>query len=243
MINASMAKSWDGANPVGSRFALQGQPTETWITVVGVVSDFHLYSADRDIQPEFYTPFGQSGGAGGGRLLVRTDGNPHDLVNTIKAAVHGVNKDIPVEELKTIDELKNTQLTPPRLTAALLTVFAGVALIITLAGVTGVIATSVNQRTREFGLRMALGASRGSVLQLVLGQGVILVTIGTGDRHGRRLRVQQAHQRPALRDQARPTRWSYAAVAAIFLVVATAACLAPARRATTIDPLTALRAD
>ena len=242
VINASMAKYWDGANPLGSRFMVENQPTETWLTVVGVVSDFHLYSADRDIEPQFYAPFAQSGGFGGGRLLVRTDGNPQDLVNTIKAAVHGVNKDMPVEELKTIDELRNTQLTSPRLTAALLVIFAGVALVITLAGITGVIATSVSQRTREFGLRMALGASRGSVLQMVLGQGVLLVAIGLVLGVGGAYAFSQVIGRFLF--ATKPTDVPvYLAVAGLFIVVAGAACLAPARRATTIDPLTALRTD
>jgi predicted permease len=242
LINASMAKYWDGANPVGTRFLVQNQQPETWLTIVGVVGDFRLYSADRDIEPQFYTPFEQNQGGGGGRLLVRTDGNPHDLVNTIKAVVHGVNKDMPVEELKTIDELRNTQLTPPRLTAALLTVFAAVALVITLAGVTGVIATSVSQRTREFGLRMALGASRGSVLQLVLGQGMVLVVAGLLAGVGGAYAFSRLIS--GFLFATKPTdAMAYAVVAAIFLVVSLVACLAPARRATTIDPLTALRAD
>jgi predicted permease len=242
VINASMAKYWDGANPLGSRFMVENQQTDTWLTVVGVVSDFHLYSADRDIEPQFYAPFEQSGGGGGGRLLVRTDGNPQDLVSTIKAAVHGVNKDMPVKELKTIDDLRNTQLTSPRLTAALLAIFAGVALVITLAGITGVIATSVSQRTREFGLRMALGASRGSVLQMVLGQGVLLVAIGLAVGVGGAYGFSRVISRFLF--ATKPTdAVVYAIVAGVFLVVGIAACLAPARRATTIDPLSALRAD
>src|SRR4029079_4977770 len=97
---------------------------------------------------------------------------------TIKTAVHAADPLVPVEDVQTLGELRQGRLSTPRLTTALLLIFAIVALVITLAGIAGLVGTTVSQRTREFGVRMALGASRGSVLGLVLKQGVVLVTIG-----------------------------------------------------------------
>ncbi len=111
IVNASMAKFWQGRDPIGSRFA-QGN-SNNWVTVIGVVGDFRLYRADREIEPQFYLPLRQGGGRGAGRLLARTDGNPSALVPAIKAAVHAVDDQTPVEEIMTIDELRNGQLAAP----------------------------------------------------------------------------------------------------------------------------------
>src|SRR5215467_14266586 len=96
----------------------------------------------------------------------------------IRDAAWAIDPDMPVQNMRTLDEIRDRYLATPKLTALLLTVFAGLALLVTMAGVTGVIATSVSQRTQEFGVRMALGASRGNVLQMVIGQGLILVGLG-----------------------------------------------------------------
>ncbi len=248
VINASMAKLWDGSDPVGQRFALETPPNPTngtqgpqWIRVVGVVPDFRLYGVDREIPAAYYIPVAQSAG-GGGRLLVSTDGNPYDLIPIIKAAVHGVDAQIPVEELASLQELRNSQLANSGVTAALLLIFAGVALLITLAGIAGVVGTSVSQRTREFGLRMALGASRGSVLQLVLGQGLILVAVGVAIGLAGAYGFSRLIAR-FLFATAPTDLGAYAAVALVFAIAALLAALGPARRATTIDPLRALRCE
>jgi predicted permease len=247
VINASMAKYWDGADPVGSRFTVDfpappGQEPPV-LTVIGVVGDFRLYGAERDVQPQFYTSFRQiDGGGGGSQLLVRTDGRLADLVPTIKSAVFGTDPQMPVEDIQPLDELRSGRLAPPALTAALLSIFAGVALAITLAGLAGIIGTSVSQRTREFGLRMALGATRVSVLQLVVRQGVALVGIGLiaglgGAYLFSKLLTQYLFATP-------PTdAGAYLAVLMLFLAAAIAAAFGPARRATSIDPLIALRTE
>jgi predicted permease len=242
IINVSMAKFWDGADPIGSAFTYPGPPGQPprEATVIGVVADFRLYTVDSDIAAQFYLPMSQTGG--GGRLLVRTDGPAAALQPVIKAAVHGVDAQIPVEELQTLAEVRNGRLETPGLTTALLSIFAAVALCITLAGIAGLIGTSVSQRTREFGLRMALGASRGSVLRLVLGQGLILVVVGVV------LGVAGAYWfsgliRDALFQTTPHDLGAYLAVAAVFVLAALLATFAPARRATAIDPLKALRAE
>ena len=246
VINQQMAQLWNGADPVGSRFVVDGPvppgaPPRPWITVAGVVSDFRLYNVDQPVEPQYYVSYLQSGGFGG-RLLVRTTGSAADLIPTITAAVHAVDAQIPVEELLTLEELREGRLRSPELTAALLTVFAVVALVITVAGLAGIIATSVSQRTREFGLRMALGASRASVLQLVLRQGVWLVAAGLALGVGGAWAFSQLIRRYLFATETTDVS-AYVTVAVVFLIAALVAAIGPARRATTIDPLIALKAE
>jgi putative ABC transport system permease protein len=241
VINASMARFWKGSDPIGSRFVFENlQPPQT-LTVIGVVSDSHPYGPDRDAQPQFFQPMEQSGFGGGG-LVINTNGPPAEMVKTITAAIHRVNPHIPVEDVRTLEELKQSRLSVPGLTAVLLSIFAGVALLVTLAGITGVIATSVSQRTREFGLRMALGGTRATVLALVLRQGVIVVVAGLVLGAAGALAFTRLLETYLFATT--PTEpAAYVAVAALFFVTALVAALGPARRATTIDPLTALRAE
>ena len=123
--------------------------------------------------PLTQTPFGIAG-----QILVRTAGDPASFGNVLRNTVHAVDPNQPVENVQTLDDLRSEALAAPRLTATLLGVFAALALLVTLAGIGGVIATSVQQRTKEFGLRMALGARRDSVLMMVVRQGLTLVVIG-----------------------------------------------------------------
>jgi putative ABC transport system permease protein len=246
VINSSMAKFWNGVDPIGSQFVVDippapNAPPPRPFTVVGIVPDFRMYSVDREIPAEYYRPLAQTGG--GGRIVVQVaSGQPIDAVPAIKAAVHGTDPQIPVEELVPLEELRTGQLATPGLTTALLMIFAAVALAVTLAGIAGLVSTSVSQRTREFGLRMALGATRTSVLRLVLGQSGVLVLIGiaiglAGAYPFTQLIAQYLFQTTPADPLA------YAAVAATFLIAALVAAIGPARRATTVDPLLALKTE
>jgi putative ABC transport system permease protein len=249
VINKAMTRYWDGADPVGSSIALPvpgqtGVPTgqTAWFTVVGVVGDVRQFGLAQETVAQIYVPLTQSPFGFAGQILVRTAGDPEAFGNTLRAAVHAVDPNQPVEQIQTLDDLRSEALAAPRLTATLLGVFAGIALLVTLAGIGGVIATSVTQRTKEFGLRMALGASRDSVLTMVVRQGLTLVVVGLLLGIGGALaagRVLSAYlYQTAPRDPA-----IFAGVAAVFIVAGIVACLIPARRATTVDPLIALRAE
>ena len=241
VINASMARYWSGADPVGTRFTLEGTTTPTWITVIAVVADMRLYGADQDIGPQYYRTFRQSGGFAG-RLLVRASGAPAALVPIIKDAVHSVDPALPVEDVQTLDALKNGRLAVPGVTATLLAMFAGVAWVVTLAGIAGIVATSVSRRTREFGLRMALGASRRSVLGMVLAQGVRLTTVGMAIGAAGALAFGRVLGHLLFATE--PTDLlAFGSVAVAFFAAAIAASLGPARRATAIDPMVALRSE
>jgi putative ABC transport system permease protein len=240
VINRSMARYWDGVDPVGTRISLnRGQ---TWLTVVGVVADVRQFGLAQETVAQIYVPLAQAPFNFAGQVLVRTASEPGSFAQALRSAVHAVDPNQPVENMQTLNDLRSEALAAPRLTATLLSVFAGLALLVTLAGIGGVIATSVSQRTREFGVRMALGASRGTVMAMVLRQGLTLVAIGlaigivAAAAAGRVLSTYLYQTTP--RDPV-----IIAAVGFAFLAAATLACLAPARRATTVDPLIALRTE
>ena len=249
VINQAMTRYWEGADPVGSRIGLpvptpRGVPTGAtdWFTIVGVVGDVRQFGLAQDTVAQVYVPLTQTPFGFAGQVLVRTAGDPAAFGTTLRSTVQSVDPNQPVEAVQTLDDLRSEALAAPRLTATLLGVFAALALLVTLAGIGGVIATSVTQRTKEFGLRMALGARRESVLMMVLRQGLTLVVIGLvigigGALAGGRVLSSYLYQ-TAPRDP-----MIFAAVSIVFVVAGALACLIPARKATTVDPLIALRAE
>jgi predicted permease len=242
VINQTMARFWGDRDPLGRRFQVVGTSgVGPWTTVVGIVADLRQYGVDQQALAQYYTPFLQTPGIGA-RVLVRTEGDPMALVPALKAAVRAADREVPVEGIETLETLRAGRLASPGLSAALLTVFAGLALVITLAGISAVIGTSVSQRIREFGVRLALGATRASVLRLVLRQGLVLVAAGLAA--GAVGALLLGRTLAAYLYQTTPTDPAvYAAVAAVFVCAATAACLGPARRATSVDPLRALKTE
>ncbi len=240
VINESMIRYWQGRDPIGSRISLNNG--ETWATVVGVVGDVRQFGLDQQAVAQVYVPLRQTPFGLAGRVLVRTQGEPARAASMLRDAIHALDADMPVENTQTLDDLRDTFLTTPRLTATLLAIFAALALFVTITGITGVIATSVSERTQEFGVRMALGASRSGVLAMVARQGMLLVGIGlvagvAGAIAAGRVLASYLYD-------TRPTDpLILLAVGALFLVAGLMACLGPAWRATTIDPLTALRTE
>jgi len=210
--------------------------------VVGVVGDVRQFGLAQETVAQIYVPLTQAPTGFAGQVLVRTASEPAAFATALRTTVHAVDPNQPVESIQTLNDLRTEALAAPRLTATLLGVFAALALLVTLAGIGGVIATSVTQRTREFGVRMALGASRAAVLAMVVRQGLTLVAAGlaigivAAAIAGRVLSSYLYQTAP--RDP-----WIIAGVAVAFLGAATLACLAPARRATTVDPLIALRTE
>ena len=239
IINEAMARHWDGVDPVGSEVSFDDG--ETWGTIVGVVGDVKAFGLDREPIAQLYRPLRQ-GGHIAGRALVRMTGDPSAATTIIRDAVHSIDPDIPIENVRTLDEIRDRYLATPRLTALLLSVFAGLALLVTITGITGVIAQSVSQRTQEFGLRMALGATQKSVLGMVVGQGLWLV--GSGLLLGMAGAAAFARVLKSYLYGTTPTDpMAFAIVSIAFVTAGALACLGPAWRATTVDPMTALRAE
>ena len=243
LVNEAMLREWGGRDPIGSEIAF-GQPVNgepAWRTVVGIAGDVKDFGLDRDAVAQIYIPLRQSGGLAG-RVLVRMNGDPAQAATVITAAVRAVDQDLPIENVRTLDEIRERYLATPKLTAVLLTIFATLALLVTLTGITGVIAQSVSQRTQEFGLRMALGATQNSVLRMVLGQGLLLVGIGLTIGIGGAVAFARV-LKTYLYDTAPTDPLAFAIVATAFIVAGVLACIGPAWRATTVDPMLALRAE
>ena len=184
----------------------------------------------------------QSGGVGGGRFLVRTQSDPMTVAQAIRSDIHAVEPDMPVKNMTTLADLRSEFLATPKLTALLLTVFAGLALVVTITGISGVIAIAVSHRMEEFGLRMALGATRQQILQQVVGHGLRLVIVGLVV--GIALSVLATRVLSAYLFATRPTDpATLALVCLAFVAAGVISCVGPAWRATSADPLQALRAD
>jgi predicted permease len=239
VINQTMARHrWGDEDPVGKRISFdQGK---NWVTIAGIVGDVRQYGLNREPTDELYRPMRQTGGAG--NLLVRTTVAPSVMMAQLRQAVYAVDPENAIDQAQTLENVRDESIASPRLTAALLGMFAALAVFITAAGIAGVMALTVSQRTHEIGVRMALGASAGGVLRLVLRQGLTLVLLGLA------LGVAGAfaltRMMSTLLFAVEPTDpLTWLAVALTLAVVAALACFAPARRATMIDPLMALRSE
>ena len=237
IINKSMARHyWPDQDPVGRRIG--GDGGEQWFTIVGVVADT-LQQLKESVHDEVYRPLMQTTQLSTTWLL-RTGIEPKQMEKQIRDAVHSIDPDQPVDHFRTVAEVRRASLESPRLTAVLLGLFALLALVITATGIAGVIAFSVNQRTQEFGIRMALGAQRGSVLTMVLRQGISLVLIGLA--LGMAGAVILTRALTTILFGVQPTdALTFVAVSMVLVAVAAAACLIPARRAASVDPMVALR--
>jgi len=239
VVNKSALRYWPKGDPVGSRVSFDNG--QHWVTVVGVVGDVKQFGLDKQATAQVYQPLAQANGLAG-RVLVRTVGDPMSVAKTIRDDVHAVDPDMPVENMRTLEDIREGYLATPRLTAILLLIFAALAMLVTLTGVTGVIATSVSQRTQEFGVRMALGASREGVLGMVVGQGMRLVVAGL--IIGVVASAALARVLTSLLFDTPPTDpIAIGGVVVTFAIAGAIACLGPAWRATTTDPMRALRSE
>jgi putative ABC transport system permease protein len=234
-INQTMARHyWPEGSAIGKR--ISGNGGKDWSTVVGVVADTRQ-QLDEAPKDEIYIPMS---GQISTNWLVRSTLDESRIIDEIKAAVEAVDPDQPVDRFQTLADVRRESLTPPRLTAMLLGLFAALALIVTATGIAGVVAFSVNQRTQEFGIRMALGAGRSTVLGMVLKQGLRFVI--TGLAIGMAGALVLTRVMTTLLFGVEPTDIvTFLSVALVLVTVAVIACLVPARRAASVDPLVALR--
>jgi putative ABC transport system permease protein len=240
IISRATMRYFEGRDPIGTRISLDGG--QNWATIVGVVGDVRMFGLDQEAGAQVYVPLRQSRGGLAGRVLVRTAGDPREAASIIQRSVRALDPQMPIENVRSLADLRDQFLATPRLTASLLGIFATLALIVTLAGLVGVIATSVTQRTQEFGVRMALGANRSEVLTMVVRQGLMLVLIGLAVGISASL-VLGRLLATYLYQTATTDPVALTAVTVTFLIGGVAACLGPAWRATTVDPMIALRGE
>ena len=235
---AAKRQYWPNENPIGKR--ISGDNGASWVTVVGIVGDVRDFGLDQKVTPEFFTP--HSEGAAPSTLIVRTMGDPRSLVAAITRAAHDVDSQTAVTHTLTLEQARSESIASPRVTAGLLAIFAAVALLIAAAGIGGIMALTVSQRTREIGIRMALGAQPLNVMQMVLGQGILLATIGVGIGIAGAFALTRLFK-TLLFDVAPNDPATFAMVAATLIAAASVASLLPARRAASIDPIIALRSE
>ena len=238
LVNKSFAaRNWPDEDPIGQQLSANGG--RTWFTVVGVVANVRqqlaLEPVDEVYAPVRQIPYVTTNWA------IRSQSDASVLAPLVRKAVYDVDPDQPIYRLRTMDDVRLASLAPPRLTTTLLGIFAALALVITAAGIAGVIAFSVSQRTQEFGVRVALGASRADVVSMVLGEGLRLAVTGlTIGMLG--AVVLGALLSTVLFGVGPIDVVTYLSVSSVLLAVAALACLLPALRAAAVDPMTALRA-
>ena len=239
IINQSMARHrWGEEDPIGRRVSFDRG--ETWTTIVGVVGDVKQYGLGSETTDELYTPLAQT--PGGNTLLVRTATDPLAMARVMRETVHDVDSETAVDNVQTLEHVRSESLASPRLTAFLMALFAGLALVITAAGIAGVMALSVSQRTHEIGVRMALGATSGKVIAMVVRQGMTMVLAGLALGVVGALALTWLMS--SLLFSVGPTDpVTFLAVAVVFIAVAALSCFLPARRVTMIDPMIALRSE
>jgi putative ABC transport system permease protein len=223
---------------LGQRISIDG-PEGPWREIVGVVGDSKYASLTEEPTPILYVPLSQNHETGM-VLYVRTSARPAAVLPAVRAAVQSVEPNLPLPDLHTVAETVATSLYVPRMGAILLGVFAVVAVLLAAIGVYGVTSFAVAQRTREIGVRMALGAEKDDILALVVKQGMGLVAVGIAA--GLLLAFAAGRSLASFLYGIRGTdAGTFVAVPLILAAVALVACLVPARRAMRLDPLAALR--
>ena len=242
VISETMAQRfWPGEDAVGKRIAVGRIRTDAdWIQVVGVVKDVRQFELNAAPRPQMYLSYRQAGFFAAEDLVVRTDVEPASLAATVRKAVWEIDKDQPVSDIRTMDEILAASIARQRFSMLLLGVFAGVALLLAAVGIYGVMSYSVAQQTHEIGIRMALGASSGAVLKMAVGYGLKLVVAGVVI--GLIAAFALTRLMSTLLFGVTPTDpVTYVVISALLVVVAAVASYIPARRATKVDPLVALR--
>jgi putative ABC transport system permease protein len=239
IVSQSTAQKFFGdADPIGKQLRPSAKP-EMAFTIIGVVGDVRDQALNQQT-PTLYYAIPQRGSWPLMDIVIRTDGSPEALLPSIRQRIHEMDAGLALANVNTMDQWLSNSAAQPRLNTVLLTSFAAVALLIAAIGIYGVLAYSVNQRTREIGLRMALGATPRSVLQLIVGQGMKVVLIGVGIGLAGGLALGRAVSSLMFGVQVRDPA-TFSVVAVVLTAVALAACIIPARRAARVDPMVALR--
>jgi len=241
IVNEAFEKHhFPGQSAVGKRIRLMPGPAEArWQTVVGVVSDVRQSGLAGDVVPEVYSPELEDMG-GAMSFVIRVSGEPAGLISAVRAVAADVEPNRALYNVMTMEQRLANTTTSRRLNTALLGSFAAVALLLAVVGIYGVMSCAVTQRTREIGMRMALGAQPGNVMKLVMEQGMRVVLTGAGIGLVGALALARV-LRNLLFEVAPTDRATFVCVALLLSAVALLACYVPARRAARIDPMVALR--
>ncbi len=239
LVNETLARQYFGDGEALGQRVRTGFDGQSWVTIVGVVGDVHQSSLAEVTQPELYRPFAQWPWFDL-TFVLRTTGDPVSLATEVRRAIWAIDRDVPISDMTSLEQKVSQSIAQPRFYTALLGSFALMGLVLGAVGLFGVLSFSVSRRTREIGLRMALGAARSEVLRMILRRGLGLTLLGVG------LGLLSAYWIAGLMSGLLfgvsthdPT--TFAGVALVLTVTSIVASLIPARRATRIDPTEALR--
>ncbi len=245
IVNKSLVERFfKGQDPIGKRVRWAGADRPAWMTIIGVVGDIKHFGLDLIEQPALYSPYTQSRSPWKRwmNLVIRSQSDPVMLAGAVKSRAWKIDAQIPMTRVQTMSEVMGASVGERRFIMLLLGLFAGVALLLAVVGIYGVIAFSVTQRTHEIGIRMALGAQAGDVLRLVVRQGVLLLLIGIAlgligafalTRVMENLLFELSVTDPVI----------FGCIPLLLTAAALLACWIPARRATKVDPMVALRSE
>ncbi|HLE64288.1 MAG TPA: ABC transporter permease [Pyrinomonadaceae bacterium] len=238
IINEKMARYFFGAdNPIGRRIGLDKTPD---ITIVGVVRDAQYVTLRQEIRRHFYTPIKQEKQLSNLTVHAKTTSNPESVAGLLRAEVRALDPHLPLYNVKTLSTEIDESLVQERLVTWLSTAFGLLATLLAAVGLYGVLTFSVARRTREIGIRVALGAQRSDVFKMIISHGMILV--GVGLALGVAAAIASSRLIEALLFGIAPTHHlTFVAASGVLLIIAMLACYLPARRATKVDPLVALR--
>ena len=240
VINETLARRyWPGEDPIGKRIISPARADGTLTTVVGVVGDVRNDGLDDEPKPELYFPYAQNPQTHM-FIVVRTANDPAGLMAAVRREVWAVDKNLPLSDLSTLEQLLDKTIAQRRFNLLLLGMFAGVALVLAAVGIYGVMSYAVTQRIHEIGVRMALGAQTSNVLRMVVGQGIRLALVGIAIGLGAALALTRL-MASLLYEVSATDPLTFAVIALMLAAVALVACYVPARRATRVDPMVALR--
>jgi putative ABC transport system permease protein len=241
IIDEQFAKLyWPGEDPVGKRVGMGGEQHPMYLTVLGVVGRVKMEGLSQDSnRVQGYFPFRQIPNTDM-TVILKASGDPNQLISGVRQQVAAIDPDQPIYSVRTMDEIRAESVAPERLNLALLSIFAGIALVLAIVGIYGVMSYSVTQRTHEIGIRIAIGAQPRDVFRMVIGQGMLLALIGVGV--GLVLAFLFTRLMTTMLFGIQPTDpITFAAIAVLLTAVALVACYVPGRRATKVDPMVSLR--
>jgi predicted permease len=249
LVNEEMVRRyWAGRDPIGGRLRIGGgRADRPWVTVVGVVKDVRHNGVTDIVKEKFYVPHTQwhkstDSPIRAMTLVIRTNGAPASLAPVVRNAIRQLDPALPVADVRPMTEVVGAALSTPRFTSMLLSMFAMLALTLSAIGIYGVLSYLVSRRTREIGIRVAIGADRARVLRMVLGSGLGLASVGIGAGLVVALYVTRV-LRGLLHGVSAADPLTFASVAIGLIAIALVASLAPALRATRVDPVVALKSE
>jgi putative ABC transport system permease protein len=247
VVNESFARRFFTGDAIGKRFSSGGRKNEDgsprWTEIIGIVADSRdnfQTDVSMSMNAEFYLDFGQTYSPGSAYLMLRTEGDPRAMAAAVREQIWWVDKNAPIADVKTMDTVVTESVAAPRFRSLLLGAFGALGLLLAMIGIYGVISYTVTQRTREIGVRMALGAQPRDLIHLVLGEGMLLAAIGIGLGAAGALALARILESVLYEIKPRDPA-TFMAVSLAVAAAAAAACYIPARRAVRVDPMVALK--